>query len=119
MGSGNRVRITAQLIQVSTDMHLWAETHERDVSEVVDLQSAVATDIARRINVVVRPLDVPRIVNPKAYGLYLKGRYFFHQYTSQGWQRATEHFKQAIESDPKFASAYSGLADVLPGRRRI
>ena len=71
--SGERVRITAQLIQVSTDMHLWAETYERDVSEILTLQRAVATDIARRIDVVVRPLDRPRIVQPEAYGLYLKG----------------------------------------------
>jgi len=109
--SGERVRITAQLIQVSTDMHLWAETYERDVSEILALQRAVATDIARRIDVVVRPLDRPRIVQPEAYGLYLKGRYAFYQYTSQGWQRAIEHFNRAIEKDPKFASAYSGLAD--------
>jgi TolB-like protein/DNA-binding winged helix-turn-helix (wHTH) protein len=108
---GSRVRITAQLIQVSTDMHLWAETYERDVSEVLELQREVATDIARRIDVVVRPLDRPRIVQPEAYGLYLKGRYAFYQYTSQGWQRAIEHFTRAIERDPTFASAYSGLAD--------
>ena len=109
--AGSRVRITAQLIQVSTDMHLWAEAYERDVSEVLDLQRAVATDIARRIEVVVRPLDRPRIVQPEAYGLYLKGRYAFYQYTSQGWQRAIEHFTRAIERDPAFASAYAGLAD--------
>jgi TolB-like protein/DNA-binding winged helix-turn-helix (wHTH) protein len=109
--AGSRVRITAQLIQVSTDMHLWAETYERDVSEVLELQREVATDIARRIDVVVRPLDRPRIVQPEAYGLYLKGRYAFYQYTSQGWQRAIEHFTRAIERDPTFASAYSGLAD--------
>jgi len=109
--SGERVRITAQLIQVSTDMHLWAEAYERDVSEILELQGAVATDIARRIDVVVRPLDRPRIVQPEAYGLYLKGRYAFYQYTSQGWQRAIEHFSRAIEKDPKFASAYSGLAE--------
>ena len=109
--AGSRVRITAQLIQVSTDMHLWAETYERDVSEILELQRAVATDIARRIDVVVRPLDRPRIVQPEAYGLYLKGRYAFYQYTSQGWQRAIEHFNRAIERDPTFASAYSGLAD--------
>ena len=65
--SGSRVRITAQLIQVSTDMHLWADAYERDVSEILDLQRALANDIARRINVFVKPLDrVPR-VNPEAY----------------------------------------------------
>ncbi len=109
--SGSHVRITAQLIQVSTDMHLWAEAYERDVTEILSLQGEVATDIARRIHVLVRPLDQARIVNPQAYGLYLKGRYFFYQYTNQGWQQAIEYFNQAIESDPKFAPAYSGLAD--------
>ena len=109
--AGSRVRITAQLIQVSTDMHLWAETYERDLSEVLELQRAVATDIARRIDVMVRPLDRPHLVQPEAYGFYLKGRYAFYQYTSQGWQRAIEHFTRAIEHDPTFASAYSGLAN--------
>jgi len=108
---GSRVRITAQLIQVSTDMHLWAETYERDVREVLELQRAVATDIAQRIDVVVRPLDRPRVVQPEAYGLYLKGRYAFYQYTSEGWQRAIEHFNRAIERDPTFPSAYAGLAE--------
>jgi len=111
MRSGDHIRITAQLIQVSTDMHLWAEAYERDVTEVLDLQREVATDIARRIHILVRPLEQMRIVNPQAYGLYLKGRYFFYQYTSQGWQQAIQYFNQALESDPKFAPAYSGLAD--------
>ncbi len=111
MRSGDHVRITAQLIQVSTDMHLWAEAYERDVSEILDLQGQIATDIARRVHIVVRPLDQVQTVNPQAYGLYLKGRYFFYQYTSQGWEQAIEYFNQAIESDPNFALAYSGLAD--------
>jgi TolB-like protein/DNA-binding winged helix-turn-helix (wHTH) protein len=109
--AGSRVRVTAQLIQVATDMHLWADTYDREVSEILDLQRALATDIARRINVFVKPLDRARIVNPEAYGLYLKGRYAFHQYTSRGWQEAIEQFNRAIESDPEFAQAYSGLAD--------
>jgi TolB-like protein/DNA-binding winged helix-turn-helix (wHTH) protein len=109
--SGHRVRITAQLIQVATDMHLWAETYDRDLSEIIALQSEVATDIARRISTVVRPLDQSRTVSPHAYGLYLKGRYFFYQYTTEGWQRSIEHFNRAIEADPGFAPAYAGLAD--------
>jgi TolB-like protein/DNA-binding winged helix-turn-helix (wHTH) protein len=109
--SGHRVRITAQLIQVATDMHLWAETYDRDLSEVIGLQSEVATDIARRISTVVRPLDQGRTVNSDAYGLYLKGRYFFYQYTTAGWQRSIEHFNRAIEADSGFAPAYAGLAD--------
>jgi TolB-like protein/DNA-binding winged helix-turn-helix (wHTH) protein/Tfp pilus assembly protein PilF len=109
--AGNRVRVTAQLIQASTDMHLWADTYERDVSSILDLQRSLATDIARRINVFVKPLDRARIVNPEAYGLYLKARYSFHKYTSRGWQEAIEHFNRAIEHDPEFAAAYSGLSE--------
>src|SRR5262249_4538536 len=109
--SGGRVRITAQLIQVSTDMHLWAGEDERDVSEGLDLQRVLANDIARRINVFVKPLDRMPRVNPEAYGLYLKGRYAFYEYTSRGWQQAIEHFNRAIETDPAFAPAYSALAD--------
>jgi TolB-like protein/DNA-binding winged helix-turn-helix (wHTH) protein/Tfp pilus assembly protein PilF len=109
--AGNRVRVTAQLIQVSTDMHLWADAYERDVSEILALQRALATDIARQVNVFVKPLDRVPTVNPQAYGLYLKGRYAFYQYTSLGWQQAIDHFNKAIETDPSFALAYAGLAD--------
>lgn len=109
--SGNRIRITAQLIQVSTDMHLWAEAYERDVSEILAVQNEVATDIARRVSAVVKPLGQAQRVNPEAYGAYLKGRYYFYQYTNQGWQQSIDNFNRAIESDPNFAPAYSGLAD--------
>jgi TolB-like protein/DNA-binding winged helix-turn-helix (wHTH) protein/Tfp pilus assembly protein PilF len=109
--AGDRVHITAQLIQVATDMHLWAETYDRDVSEILHLQSEVATDIAHRISTVVRPLDQGQTVNPQAYGLYLKGRYYFYRYTADGWQKSIEHFKRALELDPNFAPAYAGMAD--------
>jgi TolB-like protein/DNA-binding winged helix-turn-helix (wHTH) protein/tetratricopeptide (TPR) repeat protein len=109
--SGNRIRITAQLIQVSTDMHLWAEAYERDVSEILTVQNEVATDIARRVSSLVRPLGKAQRVNPEAYGSYLKGRYFFYQYTSLGWQQSIDSFNRAVASDPNFALAYSGLAD--------
>jgi TolB-like protein/DNA-binding winged helix-turn-helix (wHTH) protein len=107
---GKRVRVTAQLIQVSTDMHLWADAYERDVSEILDLQRALATDIARRINIFLKPLDRARTVDPEAYGLYLKGRYAFYQYTGSGWQEAIQHFNQAVAIDPGFAPAYAGVA---------
>jgi TolB-like protein/Tfp pilus assembly protein PilF len=109
--SGNRMRITAQLIQVSTDMHLWAEAYEQNVSETLDLQSRVATDVAHKVDTVVHPLESVTAANPQAYGLYLKGRYYFYQYSSRGWQQAIDHFRQAIAVDPNFAPAYSGLAD--------
>jgi tetratricopeptide (TPR) repeat protein len=109
--SGNKVRITAQLIQVSTDMHLWAQSFERDVSEVLQLQEEVATNIARQIGRVVNTPEQTRTVNPEAYGAYLKGRFYFLQYTADGWQKAIEHFNQAIQDDPNFAPAYAGLAE--------
>jgi len=109
--AGNRVRVTAQLIQVSTDMHLWADAYERDVSSILDLQRSLATDIARRINAFVKPLDRAPIVKAEAYGLYLKARYAFYKYTSRGWQEAIEHYSKAIEQDPEFAAAYSGLSE--------
>ena len=109
--AGNRVRVTAQLIQVSTDMHLWADSYEREVSHILDLQRTLATDIARRINVFVKPIDRVQVVKPEAYGRYLKGLYAFHQYTNRGWQQAIEHFKEAIANDQDFAPAYAGLAD--------
>jgi TolB-like protein/DNA-binding winged helix-turn-helix (wHTH) protein len=109
--AGNRVRVTAQLVQVSTDMHLWADSYERDVSSILDLQRSLATDIARRIHAFVKPLHPAPVVKPEAYGLYLKARYAFHKYTSRGWQEAIEHFNSAVESDPEFAAAYSGLSE--------
>jgi TolB-like protein/DNA-binding winged helix-turn-helix (wHTH) protein/cytochrome c-type biogenesis protein CcmH/NrfG len=108
--SGNRVRITVQLIQVSTDMHLWAQSFERDVSEVLQLQQEMATNIAHQIGSVVQTPEHPRTVNPEAYGAYLKGRYYFLQYTGDGWQKAIDYFNQAIQADPNFAPAYAGLA---------
>jgi TolB-like protein/DNA-binding winged helix-turn-helix (wHTH) protein len=109
--AGSRVRVTAQLIQVSTDMHLWADAYERDVSEILDLQRALATDIARRIDIFLKPLDRGRVVNPEAYGLYLKGKYAFYQYTNRGWQEAIQRFNEAIAIDPGFAAAHAGLAE--------
>src|SRR5262249_41230441 len=101
--SGDRIRITAQLIQASTDMHLWAESYERDLREVLQLQQEVATDIAQQIGRVVRVSDRARTVNPEAYGAFLKGRYYFLQYTSDGWMKAIDNFNQAIAADPNFA----------------
>ena len=108
--SGNRVRITAQLIQASTDSHLWAESYEQDLSGILDLQRNVATDIARKVNIMVRPLRSTRPIDPAAYVAYLKGRYEFYRYTREGWRKSIEYFNQAIQGDPGFAPAHAGLA---------
>jgi TolB-like protein/DNA-binding winged helix-turn-helix (wHTH) protein len=108
--AGNRVRITVQLIQVSTDNHLWAQSYERDMTEILQLQQELATDIARRVGSVVKPVELLRTVNPEAYGEYLKGRFYFFQYTAEGWQKAIEHYGRATQADPSFAPAFAGLA---------
>jgi TolB-like protein/DNA-binding winged helix-turn-helix (wHTH) protein/Tfp pilus assembly protein PilF len=108
--SGNRVRITAQLIQVETDSHLWAESYEQELSGVLALQENVATDIARQVDTVVKPLRSAQPVNPDAYVAYLKGRYEFYRYTKEGWQKAIEYFGESIRADQGFAPSHVGLA---------
>jgi TolB-like protein/DNA-binding winged helix-turn-helix (wHTH) protein/tetratricopeptide (TPR) repeat protein len=108
--SDQRVRITAQLILVSSDMHIWADSFEGNTSEILSVQQEVASNIARKIGTVVRTVERPDTVNPEAYGEYLKGRYHFLQYTADDWQQAIEHFTRAIEADPNFAPAHAGLA---------
>jgi TolB-like protein/Tfp pilus assembly protein PilF len=114
--SGNRVRITAQLIQAATDKHLWAESYERDLRDVLSLQDEVARAIASEIKVKLTPQEQTRLasarpVNPEAHGLYLKGRYYWNKRTPETLKKSLEYFQQAIEKDPGYAPAYAGLAD--------
>jgi TolB-like protein/Tfp pilus assembly protein PilF len=111
-----RVRITARLIDGVTEKHLWAETYEKDMRDVLALQSAVAGDIARAIRVKVSSPEKARLaqfrpVHPEAYQDYLRGRYFWNNRTTDGLKRAREYFRQAIAKDPTYAPAHSGLAD--------
>lgn len=114
--SGERVRIIAQLIQVPADTHIWAHSYEGDISDTLTLQSRVARSIAEQIRGTLKPqeraaLEKSRTVNPKAYEAYLKGRYFWNKRTGDGLKKAIEYFNLAIETDPTYAEAYSGLAD--------
>jgi TolB-like protein/DNA-binding winged helix-turn-helix (wHTH) protein/Tfp pilus assembly protein PilF len=113
---GDRVRITAQLIQVPADKHLWAESYEGNVRDSLALQNKVARAIAEQIRIKLTPgeqaaLNSEKPVDPGAYQEYLKGRYFWNKRTADGLQKARDHFNQAIELDPVYAAAYSGLAD--------
>ena len=117
--AGRRVRITAQLIQVSTDMHLWADAYERDVSGILDLQRALATDIARRINVFVKPLDRAPIVDPEAYGLYLKGRYAFYEYNAPRLATGDRAVQPGDRDRPGVRAGLLGPRRELRGRRRV
>jgi TolB-like protein/DNA-binding winged helix-turn-helix (wHTH) protein/Flp pilus assembly protein TadD len=118
MRSGKRVRITAQLLHAPTDRHLWAETYERDLGDVLKLQSEVAQAIARQVRAQLTPQQQARFraagtVNPEAYEAYLRGRYYLsNQYTmAQPLNMAKGYFEESIRKDPGFALAYSGLAD--------
>jgi TolB-like protein/Tfp pilus assembly protein PilF len=118
MRSEGRVRISAQLVHAPTDSHLWAESYERDLGNVLALQSEIAQAIAREIQVKLRPqeqahfADVRR-VDPAAYEAHLKGQYYFNIRTPRGFNKAIESFQDAISKDPTYADAYSGLADCL------
>jgi TolB-like protein/DNA-binding winged helix-turn-helix (wHTH) protein/Flp pilus assembly protein TadD len=114
--SGEHVRITAQLIQVPADRHMWAQSYEGDLRDTLALQSRVARDIANQIRATLgrqeqAELEKSQAVNPQAYEAYLKGRYFWNKRTVDGLKTAIAYFNQAIEIDPAYAKAYSGLAD--------
>jgi TolB-like protein/thioredoxin-like negative regulator of GroEL len=113
---GDRVRITANLVQASPERHLWAETYERNLSDVIALQNEVARNITQQIRVQLTPeehvrLSVAHPVDPEAYKLYIKGRYFWVKRNRESFERAISYFQQAIDLDPMYAAPYSGLAD--------
>jgi adenylate cyclase len=113
---GDRVRVTAQLIDAPADKHLWADTYERDSQDVLALQDEVALAIAREINVELTPHEQARFadartVSPQAYEAYLKGRYFMSSPTEDRSSKAVGQFELAIKADSNFAPAYSGLSD--------
>ena len=110
---GNHVRIRAQLIDCATDRHLWAQTYDREMKDVMALQSEAAHEIAQQIQGTVAPQQsaAVRSVNPEAYESYLRGRYFWNKRTSEGLNRSIEYLQKAIAEDASFAAAYAGLAD--------
>jgi adenylate cyclase len=115
---GERLRISAQLLHAPTDTHLWAENYDRDLRDVLALQSEVAQAIARGVQVKLTPRERANIehvgsVDPHAYEAYLRGRYYWNRRAKVGFQKAVQHFQEAISKDPGFAAAYAGLADCL------
>jgi TolB-like protein/DNA-binding winged helix-turn-helix (wHTH) protein len=113
--AGDRLRITAQLIQVVDQTHLWAQTYDRDVRDVLAIQGDVARAVADEIRLKLTPeqqqrLAAVRRTDSEAFELYLNGRYFFHR-GADGMPRALENFQRAIAKDPDYALAYSGLSD--------
>jgi TolB-like protein len=114
--SGDRVRITAQLIDARADRHLWGQTFERKSSDVLALQAELASAIASAINVQLTPREQSRLaaapsVNPEAHDAYLKGRFFFNRPSDENLQKAIVQFDAVVKLSPTFAPAYSGLSD--------
>lgn len=115
-----RVRITVQLIQVGDQTDLWTESYDRELKDILALQDSVARTIADQIRVKLtieqqNRLTNPRTVDPESYEAYLKGRYHWNKRTADGLRKASVYFQQAIDEDPSYAAAYSGLADCSSG----
>ena len=115
MRSGDRVRITAQLIAAPQDRHLWAETYEGDLRNVLALQDEVTTAIAKQISIELTPVEQTqfahaRVVDPDGHQAYLRGLFELRTHTVEGNAKAIEHFQQAIAIDPNDALAHEGLA---------
>ena len=113
--AGNSVRITAQLIHGASDEHIWAESYDRELQEVLHLQSDVAQAIAREIEIAVTPeektlLAARRVVNPETYELYLKGMFYLNKYTPEGFKKGLAYLHEAVEKDPAEPLAHTGLA---------
>src|SRR6266852_5135038 len=116
----DRVRITVQLIQVRDQTDLWTQSYDRELRDILALQDSVARTIADQIHITLTAeqqarLARPRQLEPAAYEAYLKGRYYWNKRTAEGMQKASIYFQQAINADPAYGAAYSGLADCNSG----
>jgi TolB-like protein/DNA-binding winged helix-turn-helix (wHTH) protein/Tfp pilus assembly protein PilF len=114
--SGNRVRITAQLILAAADKHLWARSYDGEMGDTLALQKQVARSIAAEIRIELTPHEQAVLkngtrVSPEAHDAYLKGRYFWNKRTADGLRKAIDYFDQVIAINPNYAEAYAGLAD--------
>ncbi len=115
MRVGDRVRITVQLIHGPTDQHLWADSYERQLRDVLAMQDEVARAIAQEIRVKLTPQENARLtgsrpVDPEVYELYLRGQFYSHKGPRTDWGKSQEYFERAIAKDPSYAPAYVGLA---------
>jgi len=122
--AGDRVRISADLVHMGSERHVWVDSFDRDVRDVLELQAEVARSIAREVQIQLTPQEqagfgVTHSSNASVQEAYLQGRYYWNKGTEEGYEKALEYFRQATRLDPMFARAYAGQADVynlLPGR---
>ncbi|MFZ2054632.1 MAG: protein kinase [Candidatus Aminicenantales bacterium] len=118
--SGDRVRVTVQLINPATEAQLWAQNYERDLRDVLSLQNEIVSAITREVRVQLTPQEETRLasagqVNPEAYDAYLKGQFQWCKLNRQGLDAALQYFQFALEKDPEYALAYAGIAKVWQG----
>jgi TolB-like protein/DNA-binding winged helix-turn-helix (wHTH) protein/Tfp pilus assembly protein PilF len=114
--SGDRLRVTAQLIHGATDTHLWADSYDREFRDILNLQRRLAQELSHNISVTVQPAEDRQLtaaarVDPRAHELYLRGRFFWNRRTGEDLQKAADYFREAKDIDPNYALAYAGLAD--------
>jgi serine/threonine protein kinase/Flp pilus assembly protein TadD len=112
--SGNRLRITAQLINVENDYHIWSEKYDREMEDVFEIQDEISLAIAEALKIRLLKKEKAAVVkrhteDHQAYELYLKGNYFWNQRSEEGYHKAIGFFQKAIEKDPKYARAYAGI----------
>jgi tetratricopeptide (TPR) repeat protein len=114
--AGGRVRVTAQLVDARADRHLWAENYDRDLQDILALHSEVAREIAREVEVALTPAEESHLakahpIDPEAYEAYLRGRYHFNRTSEAELEKAVGYFERALAKEPRYAAAYSGIAD--------
>src|SRR5207247_2987567 len=114
--AGDKLRITAQLINVADGFHLWSETYDGDMKDILAVQSEVAQQVVQVLQVklgmeATRALAKAPTENPEAHRLYLLGRYHFGKTTESSLTNAVQYFTQALQQDPTYALAYCGLSD--------
>lgn len=119
--AGQKVRITIQLIRAAMDQHVWSANYERDLQDVLLLQSEVAQSVTQEIEMAVTPEEEKSLasapqVNPKAFEAYLRGRFYFYKVSPADIDKALEYFNLALESDPGYAPAYARIGDVWGAR---
>ncbi|MCP4727102.1 MAG: protein kinase, partial [bacterium] len=115
--SGNRLRITAQLIKVSDGSHLWSEKYDRELEDVFDIQDEISLAIVDKLRIKLLENEKEAVVkhytdDPELYSLYLRGLYHWYKFTVEDMDRSEEYFEQAIQKDPEYALAYAGVAEV-------
>jgi adenylate cyclase len=122
--AGNRVRITAQLVDATTDSHLWSETYDREVEDIFAVQDEIAKNIVAALRIKLNPgeqhrLHTPRTDSIEAYEYYLRGRAYLRRQTREGFEFARDMFARAIEIDPGYALAYAGLTYSVTALYRV